>query len=117
VDQYHEPYEKLDDETRDITRAIRSLVEELEAVDWYNQRMAVTKDEALREILRHNRDEETEHAAMALEWLRRKLPVLDEELRDNLFKEGPITGHHGDHDHGHEATSPGKTLNIGKLKK
>lgn len=94
MNQYHEPFELLDDETREITRAIKSLIEELEAVDWYNQRVNVTKDKDLKAILEHNRDEEVEHAAMTLEWLRRKLPVLDKELKDNLFKEGPITGQH-----------------------
>ena len=94
MNQYHEPYELLSDEVREITRAIRSLIEEFEAVDWYNQRADVTKDEELKKILLHNRDEEVEHAAMALEWLRRKLPVLDKELKDNLFKEGKITGNH-----------------------
>lgn len=94
MNQYHEPYELLNDETREITRALKSLIEELEAVDWYNQRVNVTKDEDLKAILEHNRDEEIEHAAMTLEWLRRKLPVLDKELKDNLFKEGPIAGHH-----------------------
>lgn len=94
MNQYHEPYELLDDETRDITRALKSLIEELEAVDWYNQRVNVTKDKDLKAILEHNRDEEVEHAAMTLEWLRRKLPVFDKELKDNLFKEGPIAGHH-----------------------
>lgn len=94
MNQYHEPYELLDDETRDITRALKSLIEELEAVDWYNQRVNVTKDKDLKAILEHNRDEEVEHAAMTLEWLRRKLPVLNKELKDNLFKEGPIAGHH-----------------------
>jgi ferritin-like protein len=98
MNQYHEPFELLSEETKEITRAIRSLVEELEAVDWYNQRVDVTKNEELKGILAHNRDEEIEHAAMALEWLRRKLPVLDQELRENLFKEGPIAGHHGDED-------------------
>jgi len=94
MNQYHEPYELLSDEVREITRAIKSLIEEFEAVDWYNQRADVTKDEELRKILLHNRDEELEHAAMALEWLRRKMPVLDKELKDNLFKEGKITGNH-----------------------
>lgn len=94
MNQYHEPYELLSDETRDITRAIKSLIEEFEAIDWYNQRVNVTKDEDLKAILIHNRDEEVEHAAMALEWLRRKLPVLDKELKDNLFKDGEIAGHH-----------------------
>ncbi|NLZ61776.1 MAG: ferritin [Acholeplasmataceae bacterium] len=95
MNQYHEPLELLSEETKDITRAIRSLIEEFEAVDWYNQRVNATKDVELREILVHNRDEELEHAAMTLEYLRRHLPVLDKELRDNLFKEGPIVGHHG----------------------
>ncbi|MGD9964491.1 MAG: encapsulin-associated ferritin-like protein [Candidatus Izemoplasmatales bacterium] len=94
MNQYHEPFELLSEETKEITRAIKSLIEELEAVDWYNQRVDVTKDEELKAILAHNRDEEIEHAAMALEWLRRKMPVLDEELKENLFKEGKIAGNH-----------------------
>ena len=70
----------LSQDAQEIHRALASLIEELEAVDWYNQRMDVTQDEALRAILEHNRNEEIEHAAMALEWLRRKLPKFDEEL-------------------------------------
>jgi ferritin-like protein len=88
---YHEPINELSDETRDIHRAIVSLMEELEAVDWYNQRVDACKDDELRGILAHNRDEEIEHAAMALEWLRRKLPVFDKELREFLFTDKPIT--------------------------
>jgi ferritin-like protein len=95
---YHEPVEELSDETRDMHRAIISLMEELEAVDWYQQRVDACKDEELRAILAHNRDEEKEHAAMVLEWIRRRDPGFDKELRDSLFKEGPIAGHH-DHDH------------------
>ncbi|MCF7923639.1 MAG: ferritin [Candidatus Izimaplasma sp.] len=94
--QYHEPYDKLSQEAKELTRAFKSLIEEFEAVDWYNQRMDVTKDEELKAILKHNRDEELEHAAMALEWLRRKMPELHDELKENLFKEGEIAGHHGD---------------------
>jgi hypothetical protein len=112
MNQYHEPVELLSEETKNVTRAIRSLIEEFEAVDWYNQRVEATKDLELREILAHNRDEELEHAAMALEYLRRKLPVLDKELRDNLFKEGPIAGHHGDEETEDSATP----LKIGDLK-
>ena len=82
---YHEPISGLTDETRDMHRAITSLMEELEAVDWYNQRMDTCKDDELRAILQHNRDEEKEHAAMVLEWIRRKDPVLDKELKDYLF--------------------------------
>ncbi|MCB1670765.1 MAG: ferritin-like domain-containing protein [Gammaproteobacteria bacterium] len=87
---YHEPVEELSSETRDMHRAITSLMEELEAVDWYNQRVDVCKDEELKAILAHNRDEEMEHAAMTLEWIRRNWPKFDEELRDYLFTDKPI---------------------------
>ncbi len=87
----HEPAEKLRAETIDYHRAMVSLMEELEAVDWYNQRADATSDEGLKAILEHNRDEEKEHAAMTLEWLRRRDPVLDEQLRTYLFTEGPVT--------------------------
>ncbi len=93
---YHEPVEKLSAETMDMHRAIVSLMEELEAVDWYNQRMDATSDPELKRILQHNRDEEKEHAAMVLEWIRRRDPKLDLELREALFKDGPITDHHDD---------------------
>ncbi|MAL80393.1 MAG: ferritin [Sneathiella sp.] len=92
---YHEPIEELSDETRDMHKAIVSLMEELEAVDWYNQRVDACKDPELKRILEHNRDEEKEHAAMVLEWIRRRDPVLDKELKDYLFKEGKISDHHG----------------------
>jgi ferritin-like protein len=87
---YHEPIEELTDETRDMHRAITSLMEELEAVDWYNQRVDACKDKELAAILAHNRDEEKEHAAMVLEWIRRRDPRLDQELRDYLFTEKSI---------------------------
>ena len=82
---YHEPVEELSEETRDMHRAIISLMEELEAVDWYNQRIDVCKDKELAAILVHNRDEEKEHAAMVLEWIRRRDPKFDGELKDYLF--------------------------------
>ncbi|MEQ8205807.1 MAG: ferritin-like domain-containing protein [Woeseia sp.] len=91
---YHEPIDELTDETRDMHRAITSLMEELEAVDWYNQRVDACKDPELAKILAHNRDEEKEHAAMVLEWIRRRDPRFDKELRDSLFTEGEIGGHH-----------------------
>lgn len=91
---YHEPVDKLSAETMDMHRAITSLMEELEAVDWYNQRVDAATDPELKKILAHNRDEEKEHAAMVLEWIRRRDPKMDKELRDALFKEGPITGDH-----------------------
>jgi len=82
---YHEPVAELSHATRDYHRAIVSLMEELEAVDWYNQRIHACKDDELRAILVHNRDEEKEHAAMTLEWIRRRDPVFDKELREYLF--------------------------------
>ena len=87
---YHEPIDELTDETRDMHRAITSLMEELEAIDWYNQRVDACKDEDLKAILAHNRDEEKEHAAMVLEWIRRKDPTIDNELKDYLFTDKDI---------------------------
>jgi uncharacterized protein len=78
--------------TRDMHRAIVSLMEELEAVDWYQQRMDAAHDDELRDILRHNRDEEQEHAAMVLEWIRRRDPSFDAKLREYLFTTGSIVG-------------------------
>lgn len=87
---YHEPVNELSDDVRDMHRAITSLMEELEAVDWYSQRIAVCKDDELRAILIHNRDEEKEHAAMVLEWIRRRDGKFDHELKDYLFTDKPI---------------------------
>jgi ferritin-like protein len=89
---FHEAEEHLAPATRDMHRAIVSLMEELEAVDWYQQRMDATHDTELRDILRHNRDEEKEHAAMVLEWIRRHDTAFDEKLRAYLFSEGSIVG-------------------------
>jgi ferritin-like protein len=86
----HEDTKTLGPQTIDKHRAIASLMEELEAVDWYNQRVAATEDEELRAILAHNRDEEKEHASMVLEWLRRGDPALDANLRKYLFTEEPL---------------------------
>lgn len=93
---YHEPIAEISDDTRDMHRAIVSLMEELEAVDWYNQRVDACKDPELAGILQHNADEEKEHAAMLLEWIRRRDKVFDKELRDYLFTDKPLT-----HDHDH----------------
>ena len=87
---YHEPIEKLSAQTMDMHRAITSLVEELQAVDWYNQRFEACTDPELRRILAHNRDEEKEHASMLLEWIRRRDPKMNHELHEALFKAGPI---------------------------
>jgi ferritin-like protein len=84
---YHEPIEQLSTETRDMHRAIISLMEELEAVDWYNQRVDACSDPELKAVLAHNRDEEKEHASMVLEWIRRHDTRFDNELRDYLFTE------------------------------
>jgi ferritin-like protein len=87
----HESPEALGQHITDQHRALVSLMEELEAVDWYNQRAKAAVDPELRAILEHNRDEEKEHAAMALEWLRRGDAKLDECLRTYLFTEGAVT--------------------------
>jgi hypothetical protein len=91
----HAPRERLSSKTISLHQAIASLMEELEAVDWYRQRADDCDDAALKEILLHNMREEMEHAAMVLEWIRRNDPDFEHELKDNLFKEGPIAGHHG----------------------
>ena len=88
---FHEPLELLDEATVDHHRAMTSLCEELEAIDWYDQRVKATSDESLAAVLAYNRDDEKEHAAMALEWLRRRDPALDANLRKFLFTSAPIT--------------------------
>jgi ferritin-like protein len=117
---FHESADELSDLTKNMHRAIRSLMEELEAVDWYNQRANATQDESLRAVLEHNRDEEKEHAAMAIEWLRRRDSVLDEHLRTYLFTSGSIVGmeheaESGD-DGGGSGTDSSGSLGIGSLK-
>lgn len=87
----HEPPDQLTARTIDAHRAIVSLMEELEAVDWYNQRADACKDPQLQAVLKHNRDEEIEHASMTLEWIRRNFPKFDETLKTYLFTEGDIT--------------------------
>ena len=89
--ELHESAEKLGPETIDRHRAIVSIMEELEAVDWYDQRVDAAHDPDLKLILAHNRDEEKEHAAMVLEWLRRHDPALDKNLRKYLFSEEPLS--------------------------
>lgn len=88
---YHEAQQDLTQETKDMHKAIVSLMEELEAIDWYNQRIDACKDDELSAILAHNRDEEKEHAAMVLEWIRRKDKTFDKELSDYLFTDKSIT--------------------------
>lgn len=88
--ELHEDKEDLSEKTLDLRRAIDSLIEELEAVEWYQERFDATEDNELRDILAHNRDEEKEHAAMVIEWLRREDEVFKEELEDYLFTENKI---------------------------
>ena len=88
----HEDEGKLRPATIDHHRAIVSIMEELEAVDWYDQRVDATDDPELAAILAHNRDEEKEHAAMTLEWIRRNDANFQKELKEYLFTEGSITG-------------------------
>jgi len=114
MSQYHESEEKLSEKTKDFTRALNSLKEEIEAIGWYQQRVDATNDESLKEILAHNRDEEIEHACMALEWLRRNMPAWDNELRTYLFTEGNIA--HLEEDGTEPQNNDNKSLNIGKLK-
>jgi ferritin-like protein len=118
--EFHESEDRLRPQTMEHHRAIVSLMEELEAVDWYDQRIDATEDPELRAILTHNRDEEKEHAAMALEWLRRRDPELDRFLRQYLFTEGLITGlEEASGAHGDAAAEPsgnGASLGIGSLR-
>ncbi len=88
---YHEPIELLSEETKNKHRAIVSLIEELEAVDWYQQRAEACPDASLKAVLQHHRDEEIEHAMMNLEWLRRHDEVVDRNARRYLFTDLPIT--------------------------
>ena len=87
----HEPVSELTDDIRDMHRAIVSLTEELEAVDWYNQRAHACRDTVLKSILEHNRDEEKEHAAMLMEWIRRHDKTFEREMKDYLFTDKPLT--------------------------
>ncbi len=120
MSNYHEPVEELSQEARNFSRALNSLKEEIEAVDWYHQRVVTSNDPELASLMAHNRDEEIEHACMALEWLRRNMPGWDEELRNYLFKDGSITGNEEGYKGGDNAAPAGTktdSLGIGKIKK
>jgi hypothetical protein len=118
---YHEPPETLTPKTRETHRALVSLQEELEAVDWYRQRADACRDDELRGILLHNMGEEVEHASMLLEWLRRNEQRFDKELRERLFSDAdtPETVSNGSHE---GTTSPEgepagpNRLTVGSLK-
>lgn len=87
---FHEPLEDLSAATRDMHRALVSLTEELEAIDWYNQRADACEDKDLQAILEHNRDDEKEHASMLLEWVRRQDPRFAKEMKQYLFSKHGI---------------------------
>lgn len=111
----HEAREDLRPETFERHRGLVSLMEELEAMDWYQQRIDATGDPELRAVLAHNRDEETEHAAMSLEWMRRQDPVLDDHLRTYLFTSGSIVGLEEEAEGGGDGGGDG-SLGIGSLR-
>ncbi len=89
-DTYHEPLELLSEDTKNTHRAIVSLMEELEAIDWYQQRAEACSDPELSSVLTHNKNEEIEHAMMTLEWLRRKNAVFNDNINTYLNSSGPI---------------------------
>src|SRR5699024_3829578 len=113
MSEFHEPPEELEESTRSYRPALNSMMEELEAIDWYQQRIDATKDKQLRAILNHNRDEQIEHACMTLEWMRRNMDGWDEQLRTYLFTEGEITGLESAAES--EVSSNAEKLNIGKI--
>ena len=119
---YNEPVEELQPRDRDIHRALTSLKEEIEAVDWYHQRAAATQDPEIRAVVEHNRNEEMEHAAMLLERLRRTMPEWDAALRTYLFSTGSLTALEAAAADGGEGASaagggaPAGSLGIGSLK-
>ncbi len=112
----HEDPEKLGTDVIDVHRAVVSVMEELEAIDWYNQRAKATANPELRAILEHNRDEEKEHASMVLEWLRRTDPKFAEHMKTYLFTEGPITEIEIEAEHGGgEGEAPSTASGDGSL--
>jgi uncharacterized protein len=119
---FHESTDLLKPETLDRHRAIASLMEELEAIDWYDQRVDAAHDDELCAILAHNRDEEKEHAAMVLEWLRRRDPCFDEQLRAYLFIDKPVLEREEELDEaeaaggGQHASPADGSLGIGSLR-
>jgi ferritin-like protein len=115
----HEPADQMDPATIDLHRALRSVMEELEAIDWYGQRVDATSDPTLAAVLAHNRDEEKEHAAMVIEWLRRNDATFARHLRTYLFTEDPITEIEAEVEaEAGDASAPGSlsSLGIGSLR-
>jgi hypothetical protein len=115
--QYTESADKLDQQTVDQAQALKSLMEEVEAVNYYNQRAALTPNPELKELLKHNRDEEIEHAAMLIEWLRRNMEGWDEELKTYLFTSAPLLQvETGTESGGAASSASASNLGIGSLK-
>lgn len=114
---YHEPAREMSEHERDLTRALKTLIEEIEAVFWYTQRVAVSSNKEIADIMQHNSEEEMEHAMMTLEWLRRNQPGWDEHMRTFLFTEGPIMEAEkaGKEDGGEKDSGSSDSLNIGQL--
>lgn len=123
-ESYHEPIELLSEDTKNTHRAIVSLKEELEAIDWYQQRAEACSDDELRAVLIHNKNEEVEHAMMTLEWLRRKVPIFNEHIGTYVNSSGPIleveekSAHGGDSSSSSSggSTTPSPSLGIGSLR-
>jgi len=118
---YHEDPKELSSFAKDYHRMIQSTMEELEAVDWYNQRAECTTDPEAKAVMEHNRDEEIEHACMGIEWLRKNSPVWDAMLREFLFQDGNIVGKEnemtGKTEETETQTGNNSSLNIGNNKK
>ena len=115
-DAYHESLDLLTEETRDMHRAIVSLKDELEAIDWYQQRADAGSNPRLKDVLLHNKNEEIEHATMLMEWIRRHNDHFNEMMRKYLFTEEPITGIEKGAETEDPAASAAETLGIGSMK-
>jgi ferritin-like protein len=115
-DTYHEPLELLSGETREMHRAIVSLMEELQAIDWYQQRADACADPQLKDVLLHNKNEEIEHATMLLEWIRRHNDHFNEMMRKYLFTEQPIAGIEKGAETNEPAAPVIETLGVGSMK-
>lgn len=113
---YHEPLDVLSERTRNMHRAIVSLMEELEAIDWYSQRADATPDQPLRDVLIHNKNEEIEHAMMVLEWIRRNDERFNAAMQTYLFTEQPITAIEKAAEGAGSSAAVSPTLGIGALK-
>jgi len=115
-DIYHEPLELLSGDTRDMHRAIVSLMEELQAIDWYQQRVDACVDQQLKDVLLHNKNEEIEHATMLMEWIRRHNDHVDQMMRKYLFTEPPVAGLEYAAETSGPAVAVVETLGIGSMK-